>query len=155
MTFSIEARINNLDRQLHNSAQVKIDSANNTTMTVNETISPPAQAGDLVEFISGSNKGLLRGITGITGGGTTAAVYTLDLALTANPTANDQFLWSGFKPIEKKTVTAASMLFDIYFGIKNKYRGKHFRIMFIVTGASVPLRFSPFEFEYDDQGILQ
>lgn len=155
ITFTIEARINNLDRQLHNFGQVKSNAADTTHMTVDETTWPPAQIGDLVEFVSGSNAGLLRGITAISAGGTNAAIYTLDSALTANPATSDNFVWTGFKPIEKKVVTAAPELFDLYFGIKNKYRGKHFKVMFIVTAATAAIETLPFEFQYDDMGILE
>lgn len=155
ITFTIEARMNNLDRQMHNFGQVKSNAANATTMTVDETTWPPAQVGDMVEFMTGSNAGLIRGITAVSAGATASAVYTLDSALTANPATSDNFVWSGFKPIEKKVVTAAASLFDVYFGIKNKYRGKHFKVIFIVTAATAALEILPFEFQYDDMGILE
>lgn len=154
ITFSLECRVNNLDRQLLNFFQAK-SNGTTTTIVVDETLFPPAQVGDLVECHTGNNKGLLRSITAISGGGTATATYTLDSALTSASATNDNFTWSGFKPVEKKVVTAASMLFDLYFGIKNKYRGKHFKVMFILTGATTPIKILPFEFQYDDMGALE
>ncbi len=157
ITFSIEARINSLDRQMHNFGQIKSSGSNDTThMVVDETAWPPAQVGDMVEFLDGTNNaGLIRGITAISGGGTATAIYTLDSALAAAPSTSNNFIWSGFKPIEKKTVTAASETPEIFFGIKNKYVGKHFKVMFIVTGATSPIEALPFEFQYDDTGVLE
>lgn len=154
LTFTLEVRVNNLDRQMHNLSQAA-SNGSTTTLVVDETTWPPAQAGDFVEFLTGSNKGLFRGITEITGGGTATATYTLDSALPNATATSDNFSWSGFKPVEKKVVTATSELFDLYYGVKNKYRGKHFRVMFIVTGATTPLVFLPFEFQYDDMGALE
>lgn len=155
ITFDIECRVNDLKRQLHNQGQVASDAANATTMTVDETTWPIAEVGDLVEFISGNNKGSLRGITAITGSGTSTAVYTLDAALSNNPATSDTFIFSAFKPVEKKSISAATELIELYFGIKNRYRGRHFRVMFIITNATAPLELLPFEFQYDDLGILE
>ena len=103
LTFTLEVRVNNLDRQMHNPSQAK-SNGSTTSLVVDETAWPVAQVGDFVEFLTGTNKGLFRGITAITGSGTATATYTLDSALPNATATNDNFSWSGSSQSRRKSL---------------------------------------------------
>lgn len=155
LTFSISAKINNLKRQLYRPSQVKTNIAAGSTFDVDETVYPLAEVGDEIEFYDGNNKGAIRHITGITGSGTSTATYTLSSALSNSIVAGDNFAVSSFRLIEKKTFTGVSSIpQDLYFNIRNRYKGKKFMVKFVIDGATIPLELRPFDFIYDDQGVI-
>ena len=154
-TFTLSAKINILDRQLYNKSQTKSSGSTTTTMVVDETSQPIAEAGDEIEFLDGVNKGKICHIASITGSGTATATYTLDRTLTNTPTSFENFNFSGFKQVGERIVSNVSELPNIYFGIKNRYKGKKFMIKFVVTNASVPIEIKPFQFVYDDLGGIE
>lgn len=161
-SFTIEAKINTLDRPLFAQSTVKTTSADLNKITVDESSTfnrPIAQVGDEVEFakggVSGANNSQIRTITAITGSGTATAVYTLDSDLPSLAQTSDIFILSGFKSIEKKVYTDLSALPEVYFDIKNRPKAKSFIIKFVITNCNIPLEIQPFQFIYDDLGPLQ
>lgn len=154
-SFTIQAKINKLDRQLYETKQVKTTAVALNQITVNETTYPEAEVGDEIEFIDGDNASTTFNITAITGGGTATAVYTLDRDMPNLPVANTNIITSGFKLIDTKTYTDIGDIPNIYFNIKNKFKGKKFMIKFTIFGATVPIEIKPFQFIYDDTGLLE
>lgn len=158
-TFNLAAKISTLDRATYLASAVKSTSSALDKITIDETVQPIAQQGDEVEFTKGGvsqgNNGCIRNITSITEGGTNAAVYTLDAVLPTMAQANDNFVLSGYKLIEKKSYTALTKLPDPYFDIKNRYKAKSFSVKYVVTNANCPIEIQPFQFIYDDLGALQ
>jgi hypothetical protein len=153
ITFTMTAKISDTKRQLFNYGAIV--SGTTTSITVDETVYSLAEAGDEIEFLSGVNAGTLCNIVSITGGGTSTAVYALDTTFGTAPSASDAFNLSGFKKIGSKTVTSATEMPDMYFGIKDRIRSKKFMVKLVITGATVPVEIKPFQFIYDDLGGIQ
>lgn len=161
-SFTIEAKINTLDRPLYAYGQVKTTSTVLNKVKVDESTTfnwPLAQVGDEIEFVkctNTSNQSVIRTITAIANAGTTNAEYTLDSDLPAYATASDTYVLSGFKSIEKKVYTDITSLPEtLYFDIKNRHKAKSFVVKFVVTNCNIPLELQPFKFVYDDLGPLQ
>lgn len=154
-SFTIQAKINKLDRQLYETKQIKTTATVANQITVNESTYPEAEVGDEVEFLDGANASTTFNITSISGGGTATAVYTLDRDMPNLPVANANIITSGFKLIDTKTYTDIGDIPNIYFNIKNRYKAKKFMIKITIFGATVPIEIKPFQFIYDDTGLLE
>lgn len=155
-SFTITAKIAPMRKQMVNYGQLKIAMATNyDRITVNETIHYNAQVGEEVEFLGGLNKGYSRTIMSKTGAGTATAVWIFDRVLPNLDTdTSSLFFVYPFELIKTKTYTNITEMPEIWFDIKNKVKGKKFRIKFDIEGATVPIELRPFLFIYDDLGIL-
>lgn len=154
-SFSIQAKISNLDRQLYSSIQVKTTAVELNKITVDESVYVAAQVGDEIEFLDSVNAGTAFNILSITGSGTATAVYTLDRNMPNLAISGDNCIRSTFKLIETKTFTNFETVPQIYFNIKNRYKGRKFLIKFTIFGATLPIELKPFDFVYDDSGIIE
>lgn len=116
---------------------------------------PTFQVGESLEVLNGNNKGLVRYITAVS---TVAGVttVTLDSDLPNLAQTGDFFEYTPFQFIGTYTVSASQAveIKSLMFTIKKEIVGKAFMVKFVVTGATVPIEIMPFDFIYDDLGIL-
>jgi hypothetical protein len=157
-TFSFEAivKICPLDQQVQAPAVVKTTQPSSTTIEVDETVYAQAQKGDEIEFLNGNNAGYTRNITSIADGGTDTAIYTLDRALPALASANDNIVRTRFQLVANKAFSAVSDIDPklLWYTIKNKIKGKRYLLKVEIEDADVPIEIRPQLFVYDDQGII-
>ncbi len=154
-SFELAVKICPINQQTFTYGQVKTLQTVATEIVVNETTFGVAEVGDEIEFISGTNAGYSRNITGRSGSGATVT-YTLDRALPFLSLANDYFFRTKFQLVRAKTFTNITKISpkDLYFNIKNKVEGKQFMIKVDIEDATIPLELRPFYFIYDDSGVI-
>lgn len=116
---------------------------------------PTFQVGESLEILSGTNKGLIRHITAVS---TVAGVttVTLDTDLPNLAQTGDFIEYTPFQFVGTYTVSASQAveMKSLMFTVKNEIVGKGFMVKFVVTGATIPIEIMPFDFIYDDLGIL-
>ena len=153
-TFKIIAKVFSMKGQMSRYAQVKSTQTLANKIVVDETVFRPATVGEEVEFLEDNNAGYTRNITAITGGGTATATYTLDRDLPALSDANDNINITNFKLVKVKTYTTTDGLEEIYFDIKNSFKGVHFMIKIEFEDLTTPVELPPIIFLYDDLGVI-
>ncbi len=154
-SFKVIAKIAPMRNQMTNYGQLKVAMTDLDKITVNETIHYNAQVGEEVEFFAGTNAGYSRKIISKTGGGTATAVWTLDRALpTLDTNTSNLFFVFPYRQIAVKEYTNITQMPEVWFNIKNKVKGKKFRIKIDIEGATVPIELRPMVFVYDDLGVL-
>lgn len=156
--FTIQAFISPITRQQNFLCQPASTSAEYNKIAFTTANYPTFQVGESLECLkgnSGTNSGLVRYITAVA---TVAGVttVTLDTALPAYAHTNDNYEYTPFQYIGAYTVTSAQAveMKPLMFTVKKDIIGKGFMIKFVVTSMTVPIEIMPFEFIYDDLGII-
>jgi hypothetical protein len=156
ISFDVSVKVYNFRRHLWLYGQTNGASSSADTLKVDGTQSVlnKAQVGDEVTILEGLNAGEVRHITSIVNSGLSNETWTMDAAFSNNTENAVVFNIAAFKKVEKKTISAAAELKDMYFDVKNKYRGKHFlvKILFENLNNALPELHSG-QFIYDDLGI--
>lgn len=139
ITADVTVKLAATNRRLWGIQKAKIAGVSTTAITVNGTLLGDVNVGDEITIMEGANAGLVRHITAITGEGTSTEVWTLDEAITSNIEQDAYISLSPFRKVAKKTVTTATELRDMYFDVKNKYKGKEFLVKVVFSNLSVPI----------------
>ena len=111
------------------------------------------QIGDEITVLEGVNAGLTAHVTEVANVGLINEVWTLDTAFPAGTETGVYLNVQPFKLVDKKTITAATSIPELFFNIKNKYRGKKFLVKVVIENASVQLELHDGLFIYDDTGL--
>ncbi len=111
--------------------------------------------GDEVTIMEGTNSGQVAHIIDIDNSTPATEVWTLDTSLTGYTEANAFIQVMPFKLVDKVTFTNLAKLKELYFNIKNKYKGQKFllKILFDNIG-NVPPELIEGDFIYDDLGDI-
>ncbi len=152
-TFNITLKIATLTRQLFNFAQTN-QVCGTHSINVDGTLRPGsnnAQIGDEVTVLSGSGGGQTQHITAITNQGTTTETWTTDNPNNYTIENSQNMVVSPFRKVGTKTFTAATILKDIVFNIKDEFKGRKFlaKIYFDSISGSTP-QIESGSFTYDD-----
>lgn len=155
ITFTISVKLYNFKRSLYGAQETSVISPATNKLTVfgDNTSFRHARIGDEVTVNEGVNAGEIRHITAIASAGTSSETWTLDSAL---PNLTESAILLSVQPfqlVEKKTISAASEIPELFFNVKNKVRGKKFLVKVVIEGmtnAQVELQRSTFV--YDDLG---
>ncbi len=154
-TFDLFLKVYNFKGQLFNYAQQKVTATTYNQLTINSTTWPNLKrnVGDEVTIIQGVNAGQVRHITAITGRGTATEVWTLDAVLSNYTEASTNLIISPFKLVRKYSFTNLNEVKELYFDIKNKYKGKTFLLKILGENANMPIELQGIQFIYNDLGV--
>lgn len=139
ISATIAVKIAAMNRRPWGIQKSKIVGVDTSHITVDGTALGNVQAGDEIIILEGANAGLSRHVTEITGEGTATEVWTLDAALSSNIEANCYINLTPFRKTESKTVSSASELREMFFDVKNRYKGKNFLVKVQISGLSTPI----------------
>lgn len=155
LTFNVAIKIYSFKRQLWGRQQTNATAGAANQIRVDGTNANlyNAQIGDEVTVLEGSNAGQVRHITAIANDGASNETWTLDSAL-PNTTGFPIYLnVQPFKLVEKKTFSGISELKNLYFDVKNKYKGKKFLVKVVIDGMTdTQLELQESLFVYNDLG---
>ncbi|HSY52456.1 MAG TPA: hypothetical protein VLC46_26885 [Thermoanaerobaculia bacterium] len=154
LSFNIAVKLYNFKRPLWG---VNVTNATDlvTTLRVdgtNASLTRP-QIGDEVTILEGLNAGLSRHVTAIAFQGALNETWTLDSAL---PNVTETSVHLSIQPfvlVERKLITSAANLPEMFFNVKNSYKGKKFLAKVVIDSASTQLEIHRSEFFYDDLGL--
>jgi hypothetical protein len=97
------------------------------------------QLGDEITILEGVNAGYSRHVSAIANPGTATETWTLDTALPNETETSVHVLVQPLVLIERKTITSAAQLPDLYFNAANKCGGKKFLVKVVIEGATAQL----------------
>jgi hypothetical protein len=155
LTFTISVKVYTFKRQLWNLNITNAAAAAGNQIRVDGRPGSrnAARIGDEVTVLEGLNAGKVGHITAIANQGLVNETWTLDTTF-ANNTENAVSLTvQPFQLIEKKTITAAADIPELYFNGKNNPRGKKFLVKILIENASVQLEVHRSLFLVDDLGL--
>ncbi|HYK01304.1 MAG TPA: hypothetical protein VE974_06080 [Thermoanaerobaculia bacterium] len=155
LTFNIAVKVYDYDRQLWGlnltndvsaaGDQLRIDGRGNN--------STHAQLGDEITILEGLNAGLVAHVTAIANQGLINETWTLDTTFPNNTETGVYLNVQPFKLVGKKAISAATSIPELYFNVKNKYRGKKFLVKVVIDSANAQLELHEGLFVYNDIGI--
>lgn len=152
ITADVTVKVAALNRRLWGYQKAKIAGSQTDQITVNGTLLGDVSVGDEITIMEGANAGLTRHVSSITGTGTSTEVWTLDEALSSNIEQDAYINIMPFRKVEKKTVTSATSLRDMFFDVRNRYKGKQFLIKVVFSNLSVPIEILEVAAMADDKG---
>lgn len=155
LTFNVSLKIYNFKRKLWGTQQTNATAAAANQIRVDGTSTSytKAQVGDEVTVLEGPNAGEIAHISSIANSGASNETWTLDRSLPNTTASPINLNVMPFKLVEKKAISSATELKDIYFNVKNKTTGKKFLVKVVLDGMSnLPLELKPSQFIYDDLG---
>ncbi len=139
ISATVTVKVAPMNRRPWGIQKAKIGGVDTTHITVDGTALGDVQVGDEIIILEGANAGLSRHITDITGGGTSTEVWTLDAAITSNIEANCYINLTPFRKTDAKTITSATELREMFFDVRNRYKGKKFLVKLSFSGLSTPI----------------
>src|ERR1051325_515767 len=139
ITADISMKVAPLNRRLWGLQKAKTAGANTTHIVVDGTTLGDVQIGDEIIILEGANAGLSRHISAITGQGTSTETWTLDTALTAVIEQDCYINITPFQKVDTKTVSNATQLRDVFFDVRNRYKGKKFLAKLMFSNLSTPI----------------
>lgn len=157
LSFDISVKIYAYKRQLWGYAQQKTTAGATNQITVNGTLSGfnNAQVGDEIMVMEGVNAGKTAHITAISGQDTSTEVWTLDTNLPGLTETNVFIQVMPFKLVRKYSFSNITKLKDLYFNVKNRYRGKKFAVKILIENVvNTPPEIIGADLIYDDLGAL-
>jgi hypothetical protein len=156
-TYSVALKVYNFQRSLYSTLTTVSGTLNTTHITVNGTVAggiPVAQIGDEVTVLEGVNAGQVAHITTIANQGTSQETWTVT-TLPNTTEVGVSISVSPFKLVQTFTFSNLAQLRDVYFDIKNKYKGKRFLLKLLFTNISnTELDITDGQFIYSDQGLI-
>lgn len=139
ITADVAVKLAPLNRRLWGIQKAKVAGSAVNQITVDGTALGDAQTGDEITIMEGVNAGLVRHITAISGQGTATEIWTLDEDLDSNIELDCYISIAPFRKVDKKSVSNATQLREMYFNVKNKYKGKQFLTKVVLSNLSVPI----------------
>jgi hypothetical protein len=156
LTFVIAVKVYSFTRQLWG-----LNVTNNTAVQFDKifvdgrgsSFTRP-QVGDEITILEGVNAGLTAHVTDVANAGLINEVWTLDTTLPAGTETGVYMNVQPFKLVDKKTITTATSIPELFFNIRNKYRGKKYLVKVVIENANgVQLELHDGLFVYDDTGL--
>ncbi len=155
LTFTISVKIYDFDRQLWGLSLTNATSAQLNKIFVDGRSSSftRPQLGDEITILEGLNAGLTAHVIDVANAGLINEVWTLDTNLPAGTESGVYLNVQPFKLVGKKTIAAAASIPEMFFNIRNKYRGKKYLAKVVIENANVQLELHDGLLVYDDVGL--